>query len=116
MVITSSMAFFIIFKLWGWSLWKTAALIAPLLLIEQAFFVANMLKVVDGGWLPLAIAASVGLTMATWLRGSGFFKDRPKDCEADLDWLIRKLEAKPPHRVPGTAMFLPQTLIPRRRR
>ena len=106
MVITSWMAFFIIFKLWGWSLWKAAALIAPLLLIEQAFFVANMLKVVDGGWLPLAIAASVGLTMATWLRGSRILQRRTRKTEADLDWLIRKLEAKPPHRVPGTAVFL----------
>ena len=106
MVITSWMAFFIIFKLWGWSLWKTAALIAPLLLIEQAFFVANMLKVVDGGWLPLAIAASVGLTMATWLRGSRILQRQTRKTEADLDWLIRKLEAKPPHRVPGTAVFL----------
>ena len=67
---------------------------------------ANMLKVVDGGWLPLAIAASVGLTMATWLRGSRILQRRTRKTEADLDWLIRKLEAKPPHRVPGTAVFL----------
>ena len=106
MVITSAMAFFIIWKLWGWSFWKTTALIVPLVLIEQAFFMANMLKVVDGGWLPLMIAAGVGLTMATWVKGSRILQRHSRKNEADLDWLVRKLEAKPPTRVPGTAMFL----------
>ena len=106
MVITSLMAFFIIWKLWGWSIEKAAALILPLLFIELSFFLANMLKVVQGGWLPLAIAACVSLAMTTWIRGFHIVRNQFRENEAELDWLVRKLEAKPPHRVPGTAVFL----------
>jgi len=106
MVITSCMAFFIIWKLWGWSVWRAAALILPLLLVELAFFMANILKIVDGGWLPLAIAAGVGLVMVTWITGARIVAKQFRKSEAELDWLIKKLEAKPPFRVSGTAVFL----------
>jgi KUP system potassium uptake protein len=106
MVIDSLMAFFIIWKLWKWPLWKAAGLIVPLLLIEEAFFAANMLKVLDGGWFPILIASFMILLILTWVRGSKALARATKKNEADLEWLIRKLEAKPPHRVPGTAVFL----------
>lgn len=106
MVITSCMAFFLIWRLWGWSLWKSAALIVPLLLIELSFFFANALKIVEGGWLPLAIAAAVGIVMVTWIRGAKIVQTKFSQQETDLNWLIKKLEAKPPFRVSGTAVFL----------
>ena len=106
MVIDSLMAFFVIWKLWRWPLWKAAGLIVPLLLIEQAFFAANMLKVLEGGWFPIAIAAFMILVVMTWVRGSKALARATKKNEAELEWLVRKLEAKPPHRVPGTAVFL----------
>jgi KUP system potassium uptake protein len=61
---------------------------------------------VEGGWLPLAIAAGVGLVMATWIRGARLVQKEFRKNEAELDWLIKKLEAKPPFRVSGTAVFL----------
>ncbi len=106
MVIDSCMAFFVIWKLWGWNFWKALALMLPLGLIEQAFFTANMLKVFEGGWLPILLASSMALMMATWVRGYGILSKLSRKNEADLDWLVRKLEAKPPVRVPGTAVFL----------
>jgi KUP system potassium uptake protein len=106
MVIDSCMAFFVIWKLWGWNFWKALALMLPLGLIEQAFFTANMLKVLEGGWLPILLASSMALMMATWVRGYGILSKHSRKNEADLDWLVRKLEAKPPVRVPGTAVFL----------
>jgi KUP system potassium uptake protein len=105
MIITSLMAFFVIWKLWGWSFWKTAAVIIPLLLIEQAFFMSNMLKVFEGGWLPLILAGMLGILMLTWVRGARLLTRQTRKNEADIDWLVRKLDAKPPHRVPGTAVF-----------
>ena len=78
----------------------------PLLLVEQAFFSANILKLFEGGWVPLTIAAGIALIMWTWVRGTKLLTKQTKRNEADLDWLVRKLEAKPPHRVPGTAVFL----------
>jgi KUP system potassium uptake protein len=106
MVIDSAMAFFVIWKYWNWPMWKAAALIVPFILIEQAFFTANVMKVLDGGWFPLLVAAFGCLVMLTWVRGSRILVKQTRKNEADLEWLVRKLEAKPPHRVPGTAVFL----------
>jgi KUP system potassium uptake protein len=106
MVIDSLMAFFVIWKCWKWPIWRAALLIVPFLLIEQVFFAANILKLFEGGWVPLTIAAILGLIMFTWVRGNRLLSKATKRNEAELDWLVRKLEAKPPHRVPGTAVFL----------
>ena len=106
MVIDSFMAFFVIWKYWKWPAWQAACLMVPFLLIEQVFFAANILKLLEGAWVPLTIAAALGLVMYTWVRGTKVLARASKRNEADLDWLVRKLEAKPPHRVPGTAVFL----------
>jgi KUP system potassium uptake protein len=105
MIIASLMAFFVIWRMWGWKLWQVLVLIVPLLLVEQAFFAANMLKLFEGAWVPLLMAACVGLIMVTWVRGSRLLAKQNRKNEADLDWLMRKLEAKAPHRVAGTAVF-----------
>jgi KUP system potassium uptake protein len=106
MVIDSLMAFFVIWKFWKWPLWKAALVMVPLALIEQAFFIANFLKVMDGGWLPMLVAGLIIFTVFTWTRGSKALAKATRSSEAELGWLIRKLENKPPHRVPGTAIFL----------
>ena len=106
MVIDSLMAFFVVWKCWKWPMWRAAALMIPFLLIEQVFFSANILKLFEGGWVPIGIAAGLCLIMYTWVRGTRLLSKATKRDEADLEWLVRKLEAKPPHRVPGTAVFL----------
>jgi KUP system potassium uptake protein len=106
MVIDSLMAFFVVWRCWNWPVWKAAILMVPLLLIEQAFLAAQVLKIPDGGWLPLTMAGAVCLIVYTWVRGSASLSRATRKGEADLEWLVRKLDAKPPHRVPGTAVFL----------
>jgi KUP system potassium uptake protein len=106
MVIDSLMAFFVVWRSWGWPMWRAAAMMLPLLLIEQAFLAANLLKIPEGGWLPLTIAAMIALTVWTWVRGTKCLAKSTRKSEAELDWLVRKLETKPPPRVPGTAVFL----------
>jgi KUP system potassium uptake protein len=106
MVIDSMMAFFVVWKCWKWPMWQAACLMIPFLIIEQIFFSANILKFFAGGWVPISIAAGLGLVMYTWVRGTRLLAKATKSTDADLDWLVRKLEAKPPHRVPGTAVFL----------
>lgn len=106
MVISSAMAFFVIWRAWKWPLWKTLMLVLPLLAIELAFFVANLLKIFEGGWVPLLVGSLLALVMYTWVRGSHVLQRATRKNEAELDWLLRKLAAKPPHRVPGTAVFL----------
>ncbi len=106
MVIDSLMAFFVVWRCWKWPIWKAALLMVPLLLIEQAFLTANLLKIPEGGWLPLVIGGAVALLVLTWVRGSRSLARATRKGEAELEWLVRKLDAKPPHRVPGTAVFL----------
>ena len=106
MVIDSLMAFFVVWRCWNWPVWKAAILMVPLLLIEQAFLAAQVLKIPDGGWLPLSMAGTICLVVYTWVRGSDSLSRATRKGEADLEWLVRKLDAKPPHRVPGTAVFL----------
>lgn len=106
MILTSTMVFFVLWKMWHWSLWASLAVVLPLLLVEQAFFVANILKVVEGGWLPLLLAALIFSVMMTWVRGYALLSARIRRDEVTLPWLARRLEAKPPARAPGTAVFL----------
>lgn len=105
-LIDSAMALFVVWRSWRWPLWQALALFAPFLAIEQAFFSANLLKFVEGGWFPLLIGGLVALTMLTWVRGARVLLRITRKREAELAWLVRKLEASPPHRVPGTAVFL----------
>ncbi len=106
LMINSLMATFVVWRYWKWPIWKVAALMVPLLLIEQTFFIANFMKLFQGAWVPLALAAVLILVMYTWHRGSAILARVTRRDETDLDWLVRRLEAKPPARVPGTAVFL----------
>jgi KUP system potassium uptake protein len=106
MVVTGMMAFIVIWRMWRWSPWAAAALIAPFLVIDLTFLSANMLKVVDGGWVPLALGGIVMIVMYTWRRGTKILYEKTRRLETPLDDLVRMLERKPPQRVPGTAVFL----------
>jgi KUP system potassium uptake protein len=109
MVVTGTMAFVVIWKVWRWSAVAAAALITPFLLIDLTFLGANLLKVVEGGWVPLVLAGLVMVVMYTWRRGSRLLYEKTRRQEISLDHLVRMLEKKPPTRVPGTAVFLTST-------
>jgi KUP system potassium uptake protein len=106
MVVTGLMAVVVIFRGWRWPLWAAVGLMAPFLLIDLTFLGANLLKVIEGGWIPLALGALVMLVMYTWRRGSRLLFDKTRKSEVPLDPLVATLEKKPPLRVPGTAVFL----------
>ena len=106
MVVTGMMAFIVVWRRWGWSPIAAAALMLPFLFIDLIFLSANMLKVFQGGWVPLALGGMVMLVMYTWRRGSRLLYDKTRRGETPLDDLVRMLEKKPPQRVPGTAVFL----------
>jgi KUP system potassium uptake protein len=106
MVVTAMMAFVVIWKMWRWPPLLAAALIAPFLLIDATFLAANLLKVVEGGWLPLALGGLVMVVMYTWRRGSRLLFEKTRKLETPLVELVKMLEKRPPQRVPGTAVFL----------
>ena len=106
MVVTAMMGFVVIWKVWKWSPLAAAALILPFLAIDLTFLAANLLKVFEGGWVPLALGGVVMLLMYTWRRGSKLLYEKSHKQEIPLTDLIGMLEKKPPQRVPGTAVFL----------
>jgi KUP system potassium uptake protein len=106
MVVTGMLAVIVIHKVWRWSAWAAVLLIGPFLLIDLTFLGANLLKVHDGGWVPLALGAAIMAVMITWRRGSRILFDKTRKSEVPLKSLIGSLEKKPPLRVPGTAVFL----------
>ncbi len=106
MVVTAMMAFVVIWRVWHWSLAAAAALMVPFLLIDLTFLSANMLKVFEGGWVPLMLGGAVMVIMYTWRRGTRFLMQKTRRLETPLQSLIRNLEKKMPHVVPGTAVFL----------
>ena len=106
MVVTAMMALVVIWRVWHWPLYAAAALIVPFLFIDLTFLSANMLKIVEGGWMPLALGALVMAVMYTWRRGTRLLSEKTRRLETPLESLVKSLEKKPPARVPGTAVFL----------
>ena len=106
MVVTTLMAMVVIWKSWKWTLWVTAALMVPFLLIDTTFLSANLLKVFHGGWVPLMIGALVMLVIFTWRKGANILAAKTRRLETPIDELVEALEKKPRPRVPGTAVFL----------
>ena len=106
MVVTTLLAYIVVRHHWGWSRPGSVALITPFLALDLIFFGANILRVIEGGWVPLLVAASIGLIIATWMRGRrivGAFEQRQSIPLADLAAALAK---RPPERVEGTAVFL----------
>ena len=106
MVVTAMMGFVVIWRVWKWSPIAAAALIAPFLFLDLTFLAANLLKVFDGGWVPLALGGVVMLLMYTWRRGSRLLFEKSRKLEFPLADLVAMLEKRPPQRVSGTAVFL----------
>jgi KUP system potassium uptake protein len=105
MVVTAIMALIVIWKGWQWSLPAAAALMVPFLVVDLTFLAANLLKVVEGGWVPLAFGGCLMIVMYTWRRGTRLLFDKTRRQETPLKDLVAMLERKPPQRVPGTAVF-----------
>src|SRR6202008_3291002 len=70
MVVTAIMAFVVMWKVWRWPVFLAGAVMAPLVLIDLTFLGANLLKVMEGGWVPLALGGVIMAVMYTWRRGS----------------------------------------------
>jgi KUP system potassium uptake protein len=106
MVADGIMGFVVIWKLWNWRAATAAALIMPLVTVDVAFFSANLLKLLEGAWVPLLFGAAMAVTIWSWRRGSAILADKNRRTEVPLDSLISSLEKRPPHIVKGTAVFL----------
>ncbi len=98
MVVTALLAMIVVNRHWRWPLPLALLLIIPFLLIDLVFLGANLMKVLDGGYVPLVIAAAVVLIMWTWMRGVGVLAQKDRQSEIPLDMLLNQLQKKPPPR------------------
>jgi KUP system potassium uptake protein len=106
MVADGIMGFVVIWKLWNWRAATAAAVIVPLVTVDLTFFAANLLKLLEGAWVPLLFGVAMAVMIWTWRRGSVILADKTRRTEVPLDSLIKSLEKRPPHIVKGTAVFL----------
>ena len=106
MVATTALAFFVVWKLWRWPLWAALAIVCGFLSIDVSFFIANLYKVLDGGWVPLLLGGAMFTLMWTWSRGSAILAAKTHKDAIPLVDLIKMLNKSKPVRVPGTAVFL----------
>ncbi|WOH48349.1 potassium transporter Kup [Bradyrhizobium sp. sBnM-33] len=106
MVVDGIMGFVVIWKLWNWRAATAAAVILPLVVVDMSFFAANLLKLLDGAWVPLLFGVAVAVMIWTWRRGAAILTAKTRRIEVPLMDLIKSLEKRPPHIVKGTAVFL----------
>jgi KUP system potassium uptake protein len=105
MVISTSLASIVAFRRWKWSLKLIVPVFGTLALIDLAFLASNSLKIVQGGWLPLLIAAGVFIVMETWRTGRRTHLEKVRAGSMPLDLFLERAD-KTPVRVAGTAVFL----------
>ena len=101
MIITSLLFWVVARRLMGWSAGVATALVGLFLAIDVAFFVANAVKIADGGWFPLAMGLAVFVMMTTWHRGRQLFARRIAEESLALDLFLADLAESRPHRVSG---------------
>ncbi|QND49692.1 potassium transporter Kup [Rhizobium lusitanum] len=109
MVVTSIMAFEFVRVRWNWTLPMAIAVLTPLLLLEFVFLGANLLKIHDGGYVPVLIATAFTVIMWTWRRGSAILMEKTRHTDIPLSSFVSSIERKSDHspaHVPGTAIFL----------
>jgi KUP system potassium uptake protein len=91
---------------WRWPVWRVGAVAVVFLGIDLAFFIANMTKVGQGGWVPLAIAAGIFVLMSTWHRGADLLNRHLVELGVPLEQFLNEVERLKPPRVAGTGVFL----------
>ncbi|MCZ8546002.1 potassium transporter Kup [Mesorhizobium qingshengii] len=106
MLMTTILLFVVMRKLWKWKLALALGLALLFGVIDTGFFLANVVKIVEGGWVSITVACFMGLIMSTWIRGSRYLFDKTRRNEIPLDFLAGNLLKKKPQLVSGTAVFL----------
>jgi len=107
MIITSIMAFFVMWKCWHWPPLTAVVVIIPFLAVNTIFLMANLLKIVEGGWIPLAIGSGLMVVMLTWRRGTRVLSEKTTREEVNLASFLQSIaKSSTIGRATGTAVFL----------
>jgi KUP system potassium uptake protein len=104
MLLTSGLIFLAMREVWGWSLSVSLAVAGAFIVVDLSFVVANLMKVLEGGWVPLVVATVLFFLMWTWRDGRMLILARLESDTFPLADFIRQTHTKT--RVPGTAVYL----------
>lgn len=110
MFMTSALLYIAMREVWGWRLLPSAALAAALLCIDGAFFCANAVKVLEGGYVPLTLACLVYAAMWIWHHGAGLVARQVGEALVPIPRFLAEIESLGIPRVPGSAVFITRTL------
>ncbi len=106
MVVTLALLLVVMWRNWKWHPALIALFGAVFLVIDGGFFVVNSAKIVQGGWVPVAVAVIATLLIASWMTGRARLAEKTRRDEVPLEFLVENLAKKKPTIVPGTAIFL----------
>ncbi len=106
MAMTTLLFFVVSTRVWHWPLGRALAFGAGFLVIDLAFFGANIPKIAQGGWFPLAVAVALYIVMTTWNRGRALLRELLLERSIPVEELLRSIEGSRIPRVPGTAVFM----------
>ncbi len=106
MVLTTFLLFFVARRHWRWPLPVALAVTGAFFCIDLAFFSSNVVKIVHGGWFPVAMTAVIFAVMTTWKLGRRQLSDRLRQSLMPLEPFLADVATRPPIRVPGVAVFL----------
>jgi KUP system potassium uptake protein len=110
MLMTSALLFIAMREIWNWSLLAAGSVAACFLVVDSAFFLANLTKIAEGGYVPLILAISVYGVMWIWHRGAVAISMRMHEALVPVQDFLAGLVANKVPRVPGTAVFLTRTM------
>jgi KUP system potassium uptake protein len=106
MIVTTFLAAIVMRVVWRWNTILVSLVIGAFLVVDFAFLLANLLKIMEGGWFPLLLGAVCFLFLMTWYQGRQLLRQQATDNGIELKGFIDSLMKHPPHRVEGTAIFL----------
>ncbi|MND69905.1 potassium transport protein Kup [compost metagenome] len=106
MMVNTLMSFTVVRHKWKWPMWAILLTLVPFGFIDAVFLTSNLLKIPNGAWMPLVLGGGLVMLMWTWVRGAQILADKTRKDSLPLTDLIEMLRARPPHRAPGTAIFL----------
>jgi KUP system potassium uptake protein len=95
----------VLFSLWSWPWWRAVPLIALFIVVDMAYLGANLIKVPDGGWVPLAMGFAIFTLLTTWAKGRQLMRERMSEAALPLDVFAKSAHGSAA-RVPGTAIFM----------
>lgn len=106
MIITTFLALFVAHSKWNWGWVKTFMVFVPFVAIDFLFLSANLTKIDDGGWVPLAVGGALYVLMTTWQKGRKILYSKLKERSVSIEDFCQILLKQPPIRISGTAVYM----------